>query len=99
MSKTVDFIETNLTNLTTILRPSAPSASKPTEKRPTSVKIVRSFEPERQSSINAALRPEIEKLKQQLKKQMEQEKRRNAEYAEGKITKEEKEQKDGKAKE
>lgn len=54
-----------------------------------SLKVEKSFKPEEKSSINEAFRPEVDKLKQLYKKQLEEEKRKKALLAEGKITREE----------
>lgn len=60
MSKLVDFIPTNLLNLTLILRPGA-HEPKPDKKVPsaTSFKIEKSFQPEQKSSLNEVFRPEV----------------------------------------
>jgi hypothetical protein len=91
MSKTIDFVQSNLSNFTSILRPELPNRQErqPDKKGLTTIKITKSFVPEKKSSISEALRPEIDQLKQFYKKKMEEEKRMKALLAEGKITREE----------
>ena len=65
MSKGIDFIETNLLNFHNIIRPPL-KADLRNDKKTTSIPsivIKPSFKPELKSTINEALRPEIEKLK------------------------------------
>jgi hypothetical protein len=57
MSKTIDFIETNLLNLTIIQKPELRKEQKSDKKSSGSIQIQRSFKPEQKSSINEALRP------------------------------------------
>jgi hypothetical protein len=88
----IDFVESNLTNFSKILRPEMPSKQDQRNDKKgqfTSIKIEKSFLPERKSTLSEAFRPEIEKLKQIYKKKLEEEKKAKALLAEGKITREE----------
>ena len=58
------------------------------------MKIEKSFQPEQKSTLNEALRPEIERLKEQMRKNQKKEKMMSALLAEGKITRSEKELKE-----
>ena len=87
----VDFVETNLTNLRNIVKPESQAKTEQrSERRPfTSIKIEKSFVPEKRSSFSDAYRTQVEGLRQGYKKQLEDEKKAKALLAEGKITREE----------
>jgi hypothetical protein len=75
MSRPIDFIETNLANFNKIIRPELPNKSDGKSDRKSagygSIKIEKSFVPEKKSAISEALRPEIDKLKQFYKRKLE----------------------------
>ncbi len=64
----VDFIPTNLLNLDKIIRPSQARAD---SKRPTTVQIEKSYVPEQKTNLPEAVRADLDKLKQALKRDME----------------------------
>lgn len=62
MSKEVDFINTNLLHFDKIIRPETinrTDARNDKKSSYSSIKITKSFVPEKKSSLNEALRPEI----------------------------------------